>query len=131
MLLNQDTFNEDKLIQSRLAFPKFDILSEKPKKTLHWLDQLNHVPIRSWETYPILLEDDFQNYDVVYESNNHLFHLSNDLEAYIYNLIKDRACYNWYVITKEETKWDENNNVIVWLEWVQRYYEEIPDKQRK
>ena len=59
-----------------------------------------------------------------------MFHMNNDFEAYIYNLVKDRAHYNWYVITKEETKWDDSNNIVVWLEWVQRYYEEINNKHR-
>ena len=127
MLLNQDIFNEDNLAYSRLAYPKFDILSEKPKYTLHWLDVIGHIPIRSLVKYPILLEENLQNYDIVFESNCHLFHMNDDLEAYIYNLVKDRAHYNWYAITKEETKWDDNNNIIVWLEWVQRYYEENPN----
>lgn len=114
---------EDKLVEASYGKPNNDIFSTKAKWTLHWIDALSPVPLRSLFSQPVLLEESLSDAKLVYESNHHLFHMNNELESLIYSVIKDRAYNEWYVITKEETKWDDNNNILIWLEWVQRYYE--------
>lgn len=127
MRLPADTSDElqfaDKLVEARYGKPNHDIFSTKDKWTLHWVDVFPTIPIRSLFTQPILLEESVGDARLVYESNHHLFHMNNELESLVYDVIKDRAYNEWYVITKEETKWDDNNNILIWLEWVQKYYE--------
>ena len=114
---------EEALAEARYSKPDTDIFSIKPKFLLYWIDSLQPVPLRYPFSQPILSQDRIGDLKLVYESNHHLFHMNDDFESRIYATVKDRAYNEWYVITKEETKWDENNNVLVWLEWVQRYYE--------
>ena len=126
MHLDLDTFNEELLELSQEAYPSTDIFSIKNKWTLYWLPDLLPIPVRSIFTRPILLEEDIGNCGLMFESNSHLFNMGNELDQKIYNIIKTRSLSGWYLITKEETKWDNNNNVLVWLEWAQRYYENNP-----
>lgn len=114
----------NKLIEARYRQPEHDIFSIKKDWMLYWLNTTVYpVPIRSLFSQPILLEERAEDLKLIFESNQHLFHMNDDFEAQVYATIKDRAYNSWYVITKEETKWDDNNNVLIWLEWVQRYYE--------
>ena len=120
---SEATQYEEQLIEARYGKPEHDMFSVKDKWRLYWLDTLYPLPIRSLFSQPILLEESIGDLKVVYESNHYLFHMDNELESQVYSTIKDRAYNEWYLVTKEETKWDDNNNVIIWLEWVQRYYE--------
>ena len=126
MHLDLDIFNEELIELSQEAYPSTDIFSIKNKWTLYWLPDLLPIPVRSIFTRPILLEEDISNCGLMFESNSHLFNMNNDLEQKIYNIIKTRALSGWYLITKEETKWDDTNSVLIWLEWAQRYYENNP-----
>lgn len=126
MHLDLDIFNEELIELSQEAYPSIDIFSIKNKWTLYWLPELLPIPVRSIFTRPILLEEDINNCGLMFESNSYLFNMNNELDQRIYNIIKTRALSGWYLITKEETKWDDSNNVLIWLEWAQRYYENNP-----
>lgn len=123
MLLNPDTFNEVTWGSIENTTPRKDLLSRKDDHPLFWAPTFSYIPIRSIFEYPVIAESDLGTLFKVIEYNCHLFNLSNPEEERLLRAIKDRIYSGWYVQISEETKWDKDDHILVWLTWAQQYLE--------
>lgn len=118
-----DTSNEAVWASLENATPHYDLLSRKPKNPLFWAPRFSFIPVRSIFEYPVIAENELGELNRTIEYNCHLFNTSSPEDVRLLCVIKDRIYSNWYVQVDEQTKWDDNNNLLIWLTWAQQYLE--------
>lgn len=123
MPLRPDTFDRAMWGLIENTTPNFDLLSRKFDRPLFWAPTYSLIPVRSIFEYPVLSEEELLGTTKVIEYNCHLFNMSEPEEERLFRAVKDRIYSGWYVQIDEETKWDDNHNVLVWLTWAQQYLE--------
>ena len=123
MRLALDTFDERAWASLENPMPTYDLLSRKPSYHLFWASAYLTIPVRSIFEYPVLAEGDLNSLIRVIEYNCHLFNMANPEEERLLCAIKDRIYSGWYIQIAEETKWDDHNNILIWLTWAQPYLE--------
>lgn len=123
MQLDPDTFDEAMWASIEDTTPHYDLLSKKEDHPLFWAPVFSYKPVRSIFEYPIIAEGDLSNLNTVIEYSCHLFKVDNPDEERLLRAIKDRIYSGWYVQISEETKWDKDDHVLVWLTWAQQYLE--------
>lgn len=123
MRLDLGTFDTALWASVENTTPNYDVLSRKPDYHLFWTLAYSSIPVRSIFEYPVLTEGDLSSLSRVIEYHCHLFNTSNPDEERLLCAIKDRIYSGWYVQIAEETKWDDHNNILIWLTWAQSYLE--------
>ncbi len=124
MQLDLGTFDEPTWALLESTTPSCDILSRRPKHNLIWSLAYSNIPVRTpWE-YPVVTESELSSLPIAIEYNCHLFKVADPDEERLLRAIKDRIYSGWYVQIAEETKWDDHNNILIWLTWAQYYFEE-------
>ena len=124
MQLDPGTFDDAAWALLENTTPPCDILSRRPKHNLIWSLAYSNIPVRTpWE-YPVVTESELGLLPRVIEYNCHLFNMANPDEERLLRAIKDRIYSGWYIQIDEDTKWDDHNNILIWLTWAQNYLQE-------
>lgn len=123
MLKIHDIFNDSSLaLQSTYSVsPEYDVFSEKNQCRLYWYRGTGEPPIRAFLNPPIV-EEDLTDTVLTKEYNCALFDMANMEQEHLYKSIKNRIFSGWYTQVKEESHW-EDKRMLVWLEWIQNYYD--------
>ena len=91
---------------------------------LWWPGGPSGFPFRGKDKPPITKEEEFQSLPVTNKFRNKLFYLSDEEDAKLYVLIRDKCANGLFVPIDKERVWDEDTkNYRIYLEWVEPAYE--------